>query len=83
AEMPVGFARLLPPMQSLAGEIRTKLESLKGQARARRPASPAFAGPAEVLMTVPQFAAAPSREPEAGAESASAADCPDEGLQPV
>ncbi|MBL7395881.1 hypothetical protein, partial [Escherichia coli] len=29
AEMPVGFARLLPPMQSLAGEIRTKLESLK------------------------------------------------------
>ena len=34
-------------------------------------------------MTVPQFAAAPSREPEAGAESASAADCPDEGLQPV
>lgn len=83
AGMPTGFVRLLPPIQSLAGEIRTKLESLKGRARARRSAFPAFAGPPDAPATVPQLVVMPFPELEAEAEAASPADSPETSLKPV
>lgn len=77
ADVPVGFIKLLPPIQSLAGEIRTKLEILKGRARPRRATSLSFAGPAEAPTIVPQLAAVSSPEP------ASPADSVNENLPPA